>query len=100
MAPPRDYVRRVPPPPSDPYATTSARAVWVEVVERRREWAAQVGEDHFEGVPAYDRDRWSGEIDDVVLILREAMAGERDVDPRAAAIDVLAVVAALIDAMG
>lgn len=86
--------------PRDPYATTSARAVWVEVVDRRREWARQAGAGHFEGVPAYDRARWFGELDDALTVLADSMCGGRDVDPRAAAVDVLAVVSALVDVMG
>ena len=76
------------------------RETWRRVVERRREWARQAGEDHFEEWPAHERARWCAELDDAVTVLEEAMAGEREVDPRAAAIDVLAVAAALVDAMG
>jgi hypothetical protein len=86
------------PPPARP-GLGSARQVWVEVVERRRQWARQAGPDHFESWPAHDR-RWLGELDDEVLALKESLTGERDVDPRAAAIDVMAVAAALIDRMG
>lgn len=84
----------------DPYATPSARAVWVEVIERRREWARQAGEGHFEGVPAYERQRWLDELDDAVDALSDAMEGRSEVDPRKAAIDVMAVVSALVDVMG
>lgn len=77
-----------------------SRQVWVELVERRREWAAQAGVDHFEGVPASDRQRWIDELEDAVTALEASMSGESEVDPRRAAIDVLAVAAALVDVMG
>lgn len=86
------------PPPARP-GLGHARQVWVEVVERRREWARQAGEGHWEDWPAHDR-RWLGELDDGVLVLKESLTGERGVDPRAAAIDLMAVVAALVDQFG
>ena len=77
-----------------------ARAVWVEVMDRRKEWARQAGEGHFEGVPAYDRTRWIGELEDALTVLTEAVDGGNLVDPRKAALDLLAVTSALIDVMG
>ena len=89
----------LPPPPPERPGLGSARAVWVEVVERRREWARQAGDGHFEGLPAHDR-RWLDELDDATGALQASLAGASQVDPRAAAIDLMAVTAALIDVMG
>lgn len=86
--------------PRDPFATSSARALWVEVADRRREWARQAGPGHFEGHPAYDRERWIGELQDALVVLEEAMSGARPIDPRRALLDLLAVGAALADVMG
>lgn len=87
-------------PATRPQGLGQARAVWVEVIERRREWARQAGPDHFEGVPAWDCNRWTNELEDALQGLADAMAGNSEVDPRAAAIDVIAVASALIDVMG
>lgn len=78
----------------------NARRVWVEVMDRRREWARQAGDGHFEGVPAWNRARWTGELEDALTVLDESMAGNNEVDPRKAALDLLAVTSALIDVMG
>ena len=77
-----------------------ARQVWVEVIERRREWARQTGSDSFEGHPAHDLDRWLGELDDARVVIEDAVRGNNEVDPRAAAVDVMAVCSAWIDVMG
>lgn len=76
-----------------------ARAIAVEVAVRRREWAQQVGEDHWEGLPAHDR-RWLDELDDAVTVACEAAVGANEVDPRKAVIDVLAVGTAWLEQMG
>lgn len=89
----------LPAPPPGPNLANSRR-VWVEVMDRRKEWARQAGPDHFEGHPAADRDRWLGELADTVTLLEESMRGEIELDPRAAALDVMAVTSALIDVMG
>lgn len=77
----------------------AGRQLWVAVVERRREWARQAGEGHWEGLPAADR-RWLGELEDVVTVARGSITGGNDVDPRAALIDVMALCAGWIEQMG
>ena len=89
----------LPPPPPERPGLGSARAVWVEVVERRREWARQAGDGHWEGLPAHSR-QWVGEIADASSVLIDSLTGVSQIDPRAAAIDLIAVTAALIDVMG
>ena len=89
----------LPAPPPGPNLA-NARKVWVEVMDRRKEWARQAGEGHFEGAPAYERARWIGELEDALTILTEALDGASEIDPRAAALDVMAVTAALVDVMG
>ena len=86
-------------PPARP-GLGRARQVWVEVIERRREWARQAGSGSFEGVPAHDRVRWIAELEDALTLLDASVRGENEVDPRAAAIDVMAVCSAWIDVMG
>lgn len=78
---------------------SDARTIAVEVAVRRREWATQAGDDHFEGLPAHDR-RWLDELDDAVTVLCEAACGANEVDPKKAVLDVLAIGTAWLEQMG
>lgn len=83
--------------------TRQARAVWLEVVERRRQLAADAaaaGLDHFEDLPPRERARWAIELEDGVEGVLNAMSGVSEVDPRQAALDLACRVTALIDGMG
>lgn len=87
-------------PVSSRASVAAGRALWSDVVARRKEWARQAGPGHFEGLPASERVRWLGELDDALVVLEDAVHGRNDVDPRAAAVDVMAVCAAWIEQMG
>ena len=82
-------------------ATSSypGRALWLEVIERRKALHAESQPDSMEHWPAADR-AWPQRLDDVVTVVTEAVRGENDVDPRAALVDVLAVASSWIDRMG
>lgn len=87
-------------PVSSRASVAAGRALWSDVVARRKEWARQAGPDHFEGMSASDVIRWLGELDDAYVVLDDAVHGNNEVDPRAAAVDVMAICAAWIEQMG
>lgn len=76
-----------------------ARAVWIEVIERRKAWHTESQPDSMEDWAAHD-EAWVGRLDDCLTVVVDAVHGQSDVDPRAALIDVLAVASAWIDQMG
>lgn len=80
--------------------STPGRALWVEVIQRRKAWDAETQPDSMEDWPAADK-AWIARLDDCLTVVVDATTGGgNDVDPREALIDVLAVASAWIDQMG
>lgn len=77
---------------------SQSAAVWPEVLARRGEWHRQDVAGSMETWEAADR-TWCDRIEDVVREVADSLVGASEVDPRAAAIDGLAVLSALVDAI-